>query len=119
MTLMTEWGEGLDRNAPLPEYPRPQLVRGDWVNLNGVWDFAITPFTDADPLAVADPLGSPARWDGEIVVPFSPEMPLSGVERTLGEHEALWYRRTFRGRWAHGRLPAVRDRRHRGTELRR
>ena len=96
MTLMTEWGEGLDRNAPLPEYPRPQLVRGDWVNLNGVWDFAITPFTDADPLAVADPLGSPARWDGEIVVPFSPEMPLSGVERTLGEHEALWYRRTFR-----------------------
>ncbi|MCR2812439.1 glycoside hydrolase family 2 [Microbacterium sp. zg.Y1090] len=99
--MLTPWGEGLDREAPLPEYPRPQLVREGWTNLNGVWAYAITPFaaSDAaaasDPLAVADPLAAPAAWDGEIVVPFSPETPLSGVGRAVGAGETLWYRRTF------------------------
>ena len=94
--MLTPWGAELDRDAPLPDYPRPQLVRGDWRNLNGVWDYAITPFADSDPLAVADPLAAPPDWDGEIVVPFSPEVPLSGVERALQPDQTLWYRRSFR-----------------------
>lgn len=93
--MLTAWGEALDREAPLPEYPRPQLVRGDWVNLNGPWGYAITPFPVADPLAVADPTVPPRTWDGEIVVPFSPEVPLSGVSCELAPTETLWYRRAF------------------------
>jgi len=103
MTVLTRWGERLDPTAPLPEYPRPQLVRENWQSLNGVWDVAFTPFDDDvdghdggdDPLAVADPTAPPRAWDGEIVVPFSPETALSGVGRTLQGHETLWYRRTF------------------------
>ena len=76
MTLLTPWAEDLDAGAPLPEYPRPQLVRGDWTNLNGRWDYAITALrqdlrTERDPLAVADPAAPPVDWDGRIVVPFS------------------------------------------------
>jgi beta-galactosidase/beta-glucuronidase len=95
MTMLTPWGEQLDREAPLPEYPRPQLVRGEWANLNGAWDYAITPraAADADQLDVADPADPPSIWDGRIVVPFSPETTLSGVGRTLSADEDLWYRR--------------------------
>ncbi len=89
--MLTPWGEGLDREHPLPEYPRPQLVRDSWLNLNGVWRYAIAPGADADPLAVSDPTRPPATTDGEIVVPFSPEMPLSGVNRSLRPDETLWY----------------------------
>ncbi|WP_262849677.1 DUF2804 family protein [Mumia quercus] len=84
--MITTWGEALDPDDVLPEYPRPQLVRDSCVNLNGRWDHAFTPASVHD---------VPARWDGEIVVPFSPEAPLSGVGRTLAADEALWYRRTF------------------------
>ena len=93
--MLTPWGERLDREAPLPEYPRPQLVREGWVNLNGIWSYAISPFAASDPLDVADPTVAPNRWDGDIVVPFSPETPLSGVGRSLGADETLWYRRSF------------------------
>ena len=81
--LLTPWGEALDREHPLPEYPRPQMKRDSYVNLNGVWDYA---FTGGD--------AAPSAWDGEIVVPFSPESVLSGVERQLGPDEYLWYRRS-------------------------
>lgn len=93
--MLTRWGRELDRDAPLPEYPRPQLVRGDWANLNGVWDCAFSSFASDDPLAVADPTDPPATWPHEIMVPFSPEMPLSGVHRSLAVDETLWYRRSF------------------------
>ncbi len=96
--MKTVWGERLDRDHPLPEYPRPQLVRGDWSNLNGVWRYAFTAIDAsgvADPLAVADPTQAPSAWDGDIVVPFSPETPLSGVGRMLQPDELLWYRRAF------------------------
>lgn len=85
MPLLTRWGRDLDPAAPLPEHPRPQLVRPDhtWVNLNGRWQHAFG--TEQRPVV----------WDGEIVVPFSPEAPLSGVGRQLQPHEWLWYRRTF------------------------
>jgi len=97
MTLLTPWAETLDPDAPLPEYPRPQLVRPDWLNLNGRWDYAIAPLRRGadDPLAVDDPAAPPAAWDGRIVVPFSPETTLSAVGRTLRADQTLWYRRSF------------------------
>ena len=82
--MKTIWGERLNENAILPEYPRPQLQRGSYINLNGRWRYAIT---DSDIL--------PAEWDGDILVPFSPESELSGVNRTLLPGQTLWYTRTF------------------------
>ncbi|MEU9507253.1 sugar-binding domain-containing protein [Micromonospora sp. NPDC048170] len=85
MTLTTQWGEALDPEQVLPEYPRPQLVRDSHLNLNGRWAYAIT-----------DDAREPARYDGEILVPFSPEAPLSGVGRQLLPGQTLWYRRALR-----------------------
>ena len=76
---MTEWGEALDPEHILPEYPRPQMVRPQYTILNGAWDYAITG-SDA----------CPDRWDGTILVPFSPEAPLSGVGRDVGPKDRLW-----------------------------
>ena len=70
-------------NIPRKEYPRPQFVRENWMNLNGPWDYAINTSSRF-----------PQSFDGEILVPFSPEAPLSGVERSLKAGEYLWYRRT-------------------------
>ena len=79
--LKTRWADQIDREHVLGEYPRPLLVRESYVNLNGVWEYAIT--------------GKERRnqFDGDILVPFSPEAPLSGVERQLKPQETLWYRR--------------------------
>ena len=82
--MKTVWGERLNPNAVLQEYPRPQLRRESYVNLNGYWDYAIT---DGD--------ARPAAYDGKILVPFSPEAVLSGVNRTLLPGQTLWYRRTL------------------------
>ena len=84
MTMLTKWGAALDREQPLPEYPRPQLRRDSFLNLNGVWDYAVTASGD-----------EPEVWDSEIVVPFSPEAPLSGAERGPAKDEYLHYRRSF------------------------
>ena len=81
--LTTVWGESVS-DKPLQEYPRPQFVRKSYVNLNGYWDYAITQ-TDA----------IPSRFDGKILVPFSPESILSGVNRQLKPNEYLYYRTTF------------------------
>lgn len=80
--LTTPWGERLDENRILIEYPRPQMRRDSYLNLNGRWEYAIT---DSD-----EP---PRCWDGTILVPFSPESALSGVGRTLRPGQTLWYRR--------------------------
>lgn len=80
--LMTTWGEHLDENCILTEYPRPQMRRNSYLNLNGRWEYAIT---DSDE--------SPRHWDGTILVPFSPESALSGVGRSLQPGQTLWYRR--------------------------
>ena len=82
--MKTVWGEQLNPDSVLQEYPRPQLVRESYKNLNGLWDYAITK-TDAKPDA----------WDGKILVPFSPEAELSGVGKALQPGQFLWYRRTL------------------------
>ena len=92
-SLTTVWGEALDTSNVLPEHPRPRMQRDNYVMLNGVWEYAIAPVdgeVDAETLAQQ---AIPSRWDGQIVVPFSPEAPLSGVGRTVHPHELLWYRR--------------------------
>ncbi len=81
--LLTRWGRDLDPERVLAEYPRPQLVRDSYLNLNGWWDYAITPASAAPP----------AAYDGRILVPFSPEAPLSGVGRQLQPDERLTYHR--------------------------
>lgn len=80
--MLTKWGESLDIENVLPEYPRPQLVRGSYLNLNGAWEYAVTGDKDTSP-----------EFEGEIIVPFAIESALSGVGRALGADEYLWYRR--------------------------
>lgn len=80
--LLTPWGEHLDPNHVLSEYPRPQMVRDSYICLNGLWEYAITRS------AVC-----PKRFDGRILVPFSPESRLSGVSRQLMPDEFLWYKK--------------------------
>ena len=91
--IKTVWGENLDPQHVLPEYPRPQLVRGEWQNLNGLWNYAIRPLGE-----------TPEEFDGEILVPFAAESALSGVGRCPGAANGLWYERTFSvpGKW-HGK----------------
>lgn len=81
--MLTPWADTLDRAQPLPEYPRPQMARDSYLNLNGPWSYAIT--TSAQ---------KPAQADGTILVPFSPESELSGVGHVLQPEEYLWYIRT-------------------------
>ena len=82
--IKSPWAEELNPAAPLPEYPRPQMVRADWMNLNGLWNYAITE-SSADYL----------KADGKILVPFAVESSLSGVGRKITKNDALWYERTF------------------------
>ena len=83
--LKTPWAEKIDPANVLPEYPRPQLVRSQWMNLNGLWDYAIKPAGALEPKTM----------DGKILVPFAVESSLSGVQKSLTEKDELWYRRTF------------------------
>ena len=80
--MRSRWTEQVSPVLPLPEYPRPQMVREEWLNLNGLWEYAITGSPSV-----------PAHFDGQILVPFSPETELSGVRRSLQPGEYLWYRR--------------------------
>ena len=85
MSLTTVWGESLNPEQPLQEYPRMQMRRNSYTNLNGIWEYQIT---DADDEPAAD------RWK-PIVVPFALGTPLSKTEEILQPHQALWYRRQF------------------------
>ena len=70
--IRTSWAENIDPQNVLPEYPRPQLERGEWVNLNGLWDYAITDLTAAQP----------TTFDGQILVPFAVEsMEAAAIKR--------------------------------------
>lgn len=83
--VTTQWSADVNPSSPLPEYPRPQLVRTDWLNLNGLWQYAIKA-KDAD---------QPATFDGSILVPFAVEAALSGVGKNVGKENVLWYKRSF------------------------
>jgi len=84
--LLTRWAAEVNPANAHPEYPRPQLVRPDWLNLNGLWDYAVTP--------LAAPV--PTNFSGQILVPFPIESALSGVMQRLDERSTLWYQRHFR-----------------------
>ena len=92
-SLTTVWGETLDVSNVLPEHPRPRLRRDKYAMLNGVWEYAIVPVDGEVDVETLTQQEIPSRWDGQIVVPFSPEAPLSGVGRTVRPYELLWYRR--------------------------
>jgi beta-galactosidase/beta-glucuronidase len=84
--LMTRWAKDVSPAKVHPEYPRPQMVRKDWTNLNGLWDYAI---------AADDAKTLPTNYDGQILVPFPIESALSGVMKRVGAKQQLWYRRNF------------------------
>ena len=84
-TLMTSFGEKVTPENAWRGYPRPQMVRENWTNLNGKWDYAVTSVTNTP--------GRPTKWDGKILVPFAIESALSGVGRLLEPNEFLWYTR--------------------------
>ncbi|SFE42092.1 Glycosyl hydrolases family 2, TIM barrel domain [Chitinophaga sp. CF118] len=83
--LQTRWAKDVNPDKVLPEYPRPQLVRNEWQNLNGLWQYAIT---DKD-------AAQPTQFDGQILVPFPIESALSGVKKPVLPTQRLWYKRTF------------------------
>ncbi|MFE9888012.1 AbfB domain-containing protein [Streptomyces scopuliridis] len=83
--MTTPWTGQVPVDNPLPEYPRPQLTRPDWANLNGIWDFAVTG-RDA---------GRPSAFPERIRVPFVAESALSGIQRRITENDKLWYKRAF------------------------
>jgi len=81
--LMTRWADDIDPDHPLPEYPRPKMERGNWTNLNGLWDFQISS------------KWGKGEYDDQILVPYPVESALSGVMETVGARNRVWYRRTF------------------------
>ncbi|PWV54532.1 glycoside hydrolase family 2 protein [Chitinophaga sp. S165] len=83
--IQTRWASKVNPQNVLPEYPRPQMVRNDWQNLNGLWEYAITPKDAA----------RPTQFDGQILVPFPLESALSGVKKALQPTQRLWYKRTI------------------------
>lgn len=92
-SLTTVWGDALDPSNVLPEYPRPRMQRDNYVMLNGVWDYAIVSVDGGIGVETLAQQAIPSHWDGQIVVPFSPEAPLSGIGRTVQPSELLWYKR--------------------------
>lgn len=92
--ISSSWSERVDPRKPLPEYPRPQMVRDSWMNLNGLWNYSITSTgVNAD---VFTKNMREIESTGKILVPFAIESALSGVGRTVGKDSLLWYNRSFR-----------------------
>ena len=83
--LMTRWAKEVSPKRVHGEYPRPQMVRKEWQNLNGLWDYSILPKDQP----------KPGEYEGKILVPFPVESALSGVSRVVGEGNRVWYRRMF------------------------
>ncbi|MDN5201904.1 chitobiase/beta-hexosaminidase C-terminal domain-containing protein [Fulvivirgaceae bacterium BMA10] len=83
--IMSKWAKEVDPAQVWQEYPRPGLVRSAWLNLNGLWDYAINKESE----------NQPTEYDGSILVPFPVESALSGVKKTVGSEKRLWYRRSF------------------------
>src|SRR5260221_640522 len=87
--LATRWAKDVSPDKAHPEYPRPQMIRRDWLSLNGLWDYAIR---ETNAVAKGQ---TPDKYDGQILVPFPIEFGLSGVMKQVGASNRLWYRRTF------------------------
>ena len=83
--IKTKWAEEVSPTNAHPEYPRPQMLRPEWKSLNGLWDYAVTPKSEA----------RPKTFDGKILVPFAIESSLSGVGKALTPDDALWYSTSF------------------------
>lgn len=83
--ITTPWAEKVDPASVLPEYPRPQLVRENWKNLNGLWNYAVRAKNE----------NRPASFQGKILVPFAIESALSGVGKRVGKDSVLWYNTSF------------------------
>lgn len=83
--IMTRWASEVDPARTLAEYPRPQMTRAEWLNLNGLWEYSIS----------AKEANARPAAEGQILVPFPLESALSGVKKPLGSNQQLWYRRTF------------------------
>lgn len=83
--IKTKWAEKVNPDNVLNEYPRPILKRSEWKNLNGLWDYSIQPTGKA----------KPAKFDGEILVPFAVESSLSGVMKRVGSENEVWYETSF------------------------
>ena len=94
--IKTRWAEQVSPENALSEYPRPIMVRPEWKNLNGLWQYAIT----------AKGEKAPQQYEGDILVPFCIESALSGVQKEVGPDNALWYQKTFAvpGNWKNGRI---------------
>jgi len=86
LQLPTRWAADVTPQRVHAEYPRPQLVRSAWLNLNGSWDYAVR--DSGAP--------RPRQFDGKILVPFPIQSALSGVQRAVTPTQRLWYRRSFR-----------------------
>ncbi|MEQ9438689.1 MAG: glycoside hydrolase family 2 TIM barrel-domain containing protein [Cyclobacteriaceae bacterium] len=84
-TMKTRWSDEVNPEEVWPNYPRPQMVRDDWQNLNGYWQYAIS----------SKEKNEPKNFEGEILVPFAVESALSEVKRTVGTDNYLWYKKTF------------------------
>jgi beta-galactosidase/beta-glucuronidase len=83
--IITQWAKDVTADKAHPEYPRPQMKRKEWTNLNGMWEYAIRPEAEK----------SPEYYDGSILVPFPVESALSGVKKPVAKENRLWYRRQF------------------------
>lgn len=84
--IKTRWGKEVTPENAWREYPRPQLKRDAWANLNGLWNYAITPIGATK---------TPAKYDGQILVPFCVESALSGVGAKFTPDQKLWYHTDF------------------------
>ncbi len=83
--IETEWSQKVSSENLWNRYPRPQMKRSEWLNLNGEWNYAITPKNSE----------RPKSFEGKILVPFAVESRLSGVQRSVGADSVLWYQRDF------------------------
>ena len=92
--ILTKWSSDVDPLKPWLQYPRPDLKRNRWINLNGLWEYAI----------IAKDT-KPEKWDGTILVPYPVESALSGVKKRVSENENLWYKRSFN-------IPSVWSKKH-------
>jgi beta-galactosidase/beta-glucuronidase len=85
--ITSPWADSVNPASVLQEYPRPQMKRNEWVNLNGLWQYSALPKSDVEAV--------PASFQGTILVPFAIESALSGVGKTVGKDSILWYYRTI------------------------